>query len=177
MAGRPSEETLQAYYDGELGFFARRRVERQIAGSPEAREALEGLALVGELVRESQAAAPAPDLWADIARELPARPIEAADPAAGAAGATGAAGPGWADALGWVFRPAGAAVAAAAAAAAAIFVLSGGEPATGMDVVQYLDPGDNSVMLLQGQDDATIIWVMQPATDTSDSSKGPRALI
>jgi anti-sigma-K factor RskA len=171
MARGPSEETLQAYHDGELGFFARRRVERQIAGSPEARETLESLALVGELVRESQATGPAPDLWADIARELPARPIEAAGPVAETAR------PSWVDAVAWLFRPAPAAVAAVAAAAVAIFVWSGNESATGMDVVQYLDPGDNSVMLLQGQDDATIIWVMEPATDTSSSSRESRAVI
>jgi len=170
MARRPSEETLQAYHDGELGFFARRRVARQIAASPEAQEELRGLALVGEWVRESQpaASASAPDLWAEIARELPARPVGAA-----AAGEAAEGRPGLADVLGWAFRPAGAAVAAAAAAVAAIVVLSGGEPAGQMDVVQYLDPGDNSVMLLQGQDDATIIWVMEPALDTSDPISTP----
>ena len=159
MARRPSEETLQAYHDGELGFLARRRVERQIASSVEAQEQLRGLALVGELVRESQSATVAPDLWSEIARELPPRPIEV----------EAEARPGFAEALGWIFRPAGAAAAAAAAmAVAAIFVLSGSEPAGVADVVQYLDPGENSVMLLQGEDEATIIWIMEPvATDTS----------
>jgi anti-sigma-K factor RskA len=165
MARRPDEETLQAYYDGELGFFARRRVARQIAASPEAREALRGMALVGELLRESQAAAVGPDLWAAIARELPARPVEAR-----AAGRESLS-----ETLGWLFRPAGAAL-AMAAAAAAIFVLSGSEPAHVADVVQYLDAGDNTVMLLQGEDDATIIWVMEPvASDTS--SRETRAFI
>jgi hypothetical protein len=164
---RPSEEMLQAYHDGELGFLARRRVERQLAASPEAREALRGLALVGELVRESQTDLAAPDLWAGIARQLPA--------AAAPAEARGL-GDALSDALGWLFRPAGAALATAAAAAAAVFVLSGNEPAGVADVVQYLDPGDNSVMLLQGEDEATIIWVMEPvATDTS--SRESRAII
>jgi hypothetical protein len=158
---------LQAYHDGELGFLARRRVERQLAASAEAREALRGLARVGELVRESQAELAAPDLWASIARQLPAAPAPAE--ARGLADALS-------DALGRLFLPAGAALAAAAAAAAAFFVLSGGEPAGVADVVQYLDPGDNSVMLLQGEDEATIIWVMEPvATDTS--SRESRAII
>jgi len=166
MARRPSEETLQAYYDGELGFFARRRVARQVAASPEAQAELRGLALVGELVRESEAATVGPDLWAQIALELPRRPIEAAPEARASLS----------DALGWLLRPAGAAVVAAAAVAAGIFLLSGSEPAGVVDVVQYLDPGDNSVMLLQGEDDATIIWVMEPpATDTS--SRETRAFI
>jgi len=161
---RPSEETLQAYYDGELGVFATWRVARQVAASPEAQETLRGLALVGELVRESEAATVGPDLWAEIARELPRRPV-AAEPA----------GAGLADALGWLWRPATAA-AVATAVAAAIFVWSGSEPAGIVDVVRYLDAGENSVMLLQGEDDATIIWVMEPvATDTS--SRETRAFI
>jgi len=166
MARRPSEQTLQAYYDGELGFFARRRVARQVAASPEAQAELGGLALVGELVRETEAAPGGPDLWAEIARDLPRQPVAAAPEA----------GPSLSDALGWLLRPAGAAAVAAAVAAAAIFLLSGSEPARVVDVVQYLDPGDNSVMLLQGEDDATIIWVMEPpATDTS--SRETRAFI
>jgi len=166
MARRPSEETVQAYYDGELGYFARRRVARQIAASPEAQEELQGLALVSEFVRESEVAAVGPDLWSEIARELPRQP----------AAAVKETGSSLSDALGWLFRPVGAAAAMAAAAAAAIFVLSGSEPSGGVDVVQYLDAGDNTVMLLQGEDDATIIWVMEPvATDTS--SRESRAFI
>jgi len=162
MARRTREEMLQAYHDGELGFLARWRVERRLAASSEARETLQGLRLVGELVRESHATAPTPDLWAAIARELPVAPA-AAEPQGFSEGLT--------DVLAWLFRPAGVAVATAAAAAVAFFVLSGSEPAGVANVVRYLDPGDNSVMLLQGEDDATIIWVMEPvATDTS----GPR---
>jgi len=169
MPRRPSDDMLQAYHDGELGFLARRRVERQLAASPEAREALRGLALVGELVRESQADLAAPDLWASIARQLPAAQAVEVEEAGGLAEAVSGA-------LGWLFRPAGAALATAAAGAAAVFVLSGNEPSGIADVVQYLDPGDNSVMLLQGQDEATIIWVMEPvATDTS--SRETRAII
>jgi hypothetical protein len=147
-------------------------VARQVAASPEAQEKLRGFALVGELVRESEAATVGPDLWAEIARELPRRPVEAETGAAGAG-----AGASFPDALGWIFRPVGAVAAvAAAAAAAAIFLMSAGEPAGVVDVVRYLDPGENSVMLLQGEDDATIIWVMEPpATDTS--SRETRAFI
>ncbi len=167
MTKKLNEETLQAYFDGELGWLARKRVERVLAASPEAREDLEGLSLVGEWVRESQSAGPEPDLWAEIARELPRGPVVEAE-----------AGGGFAEALGWIFRPAGAAVAAAAAAAVGIFVLSGSEPAGLADVVQYLDPGENSVMLLQGEDEATIIWVMEPAaTETDTSSRNTRAFI
>jgi len=158
MARRPSEEMLQAYHDGELGFFARRRVERELAASPEARDALSSLALVGELVRESQTASVPVDLWAEIARQLPAAAPRAAE----------VERPGPAEVLSWLLRPAGVAVAAAAVLAALVLLLPGREPAGVADVVQYLDPGDNSVMLLQGQDDATIIWLMEPvATDTS----------
>ena len=166
MARRPSEEMIQSYYDGELGFLARRRVERALERSPEVREEVEGLALVGELVRESQAAGPQPDLWAEIARELPASARAATPETASGGGFEG---------LSWLLRPAGAAV-AMAAAAAAFFVLSGSEPAAVADVVQYLDPGDNSVMLLQREDDATIIWVMEPVA-TETSSRETRAII
>lgn len=163
MARRMSEETIQAYHDGELGWWARRRVERALAARPEVREQLQGLALVGQWVRDSQSAGPEPDLWADIARALPPTPATT-----GAASAEPGESWGLGDALGWLLRPAGAAVAVAAAAALVIFVWSGSEPAGRASVVQYLDPGDNSVMLLQGEDDATFIWVMEPvATDTS----------
>lgn len=164
MARRPTEEMIQSYYDGELGFLARRRVERALERSAEVREEFDGLALVGELVRESQTAGPQPDLWAEIARELPARTTSLETTSGGLF-----------EGLSWLFRPAGAAV-AMAAAAAAIFVLSGSEPAAVADVVQYLDPGDNSVMLLQGEDDATIIWVMKPVA-TETSSRETRAII
>jgi len=160
--GTPSEELLQAYHDGELGFLARRRVERAVQRSPEAQATLRSLALV----RESEARTPEPDLWAGIARALPTEP-PAAEPRA----------PGrWAEAAAWLLRPAGALTAAAAATVVLVFALSGGEPAGMADVVQYLDPGDNSVMLLQGEDEATIIWVMEPAPSET-SSKESRAFI
>ena len=75
------EATLQAYYDGELGPWARWRFERRLERFPELRRELADLAALGDLVRESEAALAAPDLWEGIARRLPAVDAERAEAA------------------------------------------------------------------------------------------------
>jgi anti-sigma factor RsiW len=141
--------TLQAYCDGELGFWARRRVERRLARSPELRRALAELGSLGDLVRESEPPVATPDLWRAIARDLPA-----AD-AARRESASELRGPSLLEALrGHV----GAVVAAGAAAAALAFALLTDETAPG-GVVHWVDGGDRNVMLLDGEGDVTVIWV------------------
>jgi anti-sigma factor RsiW len=142
MSPSRAEETLHAYHDGELRGLARWRFERRLARSPALRRELEALALMRELVREDEAAAPAPDLWEGIARRLPAEPAQDR---------------GWAPAGGWWLRPLGAV--AVAAAAALVFVLVSGDNAA-PGVVRWIDSGERNVVVLEGDEDVTIIWVL-----------------
>ena len=61
---------LELYRDGELSFWARRRVERALRRDPALRRRLEALEAIGTLLRESDADAPTPDLWAGIRLRL-----------------------------------------------------------------------------------------------------------
>lgn len=154
--------TLQAYYDGELGFWARRRVERRLARSPELRRALAELGALGELVRDSEPPVVVPDLWGSIARDLPA-----AD-AARRESASELRGPSLLEVLrGHV----GALAAAGAAAAALAFALMTHETAPG-GVVHWVDGGDRNVMLLDDEDDVTVIWVFD--ADSERAAGGGR---
>jgi len=143
------DTTLQAYYDGELGFWARRRVERRLARSPELRRALAELGSISELVRESEPPVATPDLWGAIARDLPA---------ADAARREGGSDEGRPSLLEALRAHIGAVAAASAAAAALAFALLTDETAP-VGVVHWVDGGDRNVMLLDGEDDVTVIWV------------------
>jgi anti-sigma factor RsiW len=149
------EATLQAYHDGELGIWARWRVERRLARSPELRRELAALAALGDLVRASEATVAAPDLWEEIARGLRSADAERVE-AEWAGRRTG---------LLERFRgPAGALVAAGAAVAALAIALLTGETAPG-GVVHWVDGGDRNVMVLDGEGDVTVIWVFDPVSE------------
>lgn len=162
MSVTSSERALHAYHDGELRGFARWRFERRLARSPELRRELEALALMRELVREGESRVPTPDLWEGISQRLP--------PAEGARSARigdretrerrGGFGP-----LAWLVRPLGAA--AVVAAVALVFALVSSDNAA-PGVVRWIDSGDRSVMVLEGDEEVTIIWVL------GDASTPPR---
>jgi anti-sigma-K factor RskA len=147
--------TLQAYCDGELGAWARWRFERRLERSPELRRELAALAALGDLVRESEAAVAAPDLWEEIARRLPAVDAERAE-AAWAGRRPGL--------LKWYLKPVGAVVAVGAVAVALAFALLTGETAPS-GVVHWVDGGDRNVMVLDGEGDVTVIWVFDSVTE------------
>jgi anti-sigma factor RsiW len=149
------EATLQAYYDGELGAWARWRFERRLERFPELRRELAALAALGDLVRESEAVVAAPDLWEEIARRLPAIDAERAE--AEWAGRR----PGL---LEQYLKPVAALVAAGAVAVALAFVLLTGETVPG-GVVHWVDGGDRNVMVLDGEGDVTVIWVFDPVSE------------
>jgi hypothetical protein len=150
-----NEGTLQAYHDRELGFWARWRMERRLARSRELRQELEALAALGDLVRESEPAVAVPDLWEGVARGLAAIDAERAEAEWARR---------WMGLLGRHRGPVGAlAVAGAAAAALAIAVLTG-ETAPG-GVVHWVDGGDRSVLVLEGEGDVTVIWVFDPVSE------------
>ncbi|MDH3211758.1 MAG: hypothetical protein OEM05_04655 [Myxococcales bacterium] len=157
MSFARGEQTLHAYHDRELRGFARWRFERRLARSRELRRELEALALMRELLREGESRERTPDLWEGIARRLPAP---------GARPARTEVREGLAP-LAWLLRPLATAAVAAAAAAALVFaLLSGDNAATG--VVRWIDSGDRNVMVLEGGEEVTIIWVL------GDVSQPPR---
>ena len=149
---------LHAYHDGELSGLARWRFERRLRGSPELRRELEALAQVRRVVRGHDLRTPAPDLWGAIALRLPA-----IDASRGEAQAQPRSAWGFPR-----FAPVGAAVAVAAAVALAIGLYSGETAPIGAEwtgVVQWMDSGDRAVMVLEGDEDVTIIWVFDDPSE------------
>lgn len=156
------EQRLHAFHDGELSGRVAGRVERQVADSPELAAELRSLRLVGEAVRRREAsrAAEEPDLWDRIALRLPAADAERAEAAAEARGSI------W----GWpALRPLGAGALAMALVAAVTLSLWRSGP--DLDVVNWME-AQTPVMVLQGDEDTTIIWMMEPVSD--DRSEGSR---
>jgi len=155
------QELLQRYHDGELGWLARRRFERRLARSPGLERELRALVRLREEARRADAAAAAPDLWSGVAAGL--RRIDAGRPEASADHPLpfrALLGP----ALG---------LGAAAALVVAVAVglrdtgpaplppAPGGAVGGSLGVVRWIDPGPNSVLVLEDGSDATIIWVLE----------------
>jgi anti-sigma factor RsiW len=159
------ERMLHAYHDGELSRFSRRRFERKLARSPELRRELAALARLGELVRERDAVAAGPDLWDRIALRLPGLDAQREESAA-SRGLLPRLVP-------WL-RPLGA-VAATALAALAVVVGWPTDPVDGSGVVQWVDSGGRSIVVLENDAEAvTIIWMLESSRDQA-SRGGVRA--
>lgn len=153
------EELLQAYHDGELSGFARRRFEQRLRRSPDLQAELSSLRGMGAALRELDAESAAPDLWDDIALRLPALDAQRDDEEPARAG--------W---LGWLLGPPGAALATAAAAVAlavAVFTPEAAGPAAS---IRWLDSGGHSVMVFDDAADMTIIWMLDG--DIEGASEG-----
>lgn len=142
---------LDAYHDGELGRLRRLRVRRHLDRCDGCRDELASLDEVGAWVRAALTAdEAAPDVWGDLRWQLRRLPSPA--PAARARR-----------------RPFGAVFglpalgAGVVAAGVALSVLLGPprlfDPAA-RTVVRSLNTHGRPVMVLQGPDDATIIWLM-----------------
>jgi hypothetical protein len=159
---RRDEEALQGYYDGELGFWSRHRMKRRLGRSPELRRELAELAALSGLVLESVPEVAVPDLWTGIARGITV--VDAERAAVEPSAPRGAV-------LEWLFRPATAMVAAGAAAAALAMLLLSGETVPS-GVVHWVDSGTRNVMVLDGEGDVTVIWVLDPIGD--GASRGGR---
>ena len=162
MSVTGNERALHSYHDGELRGFARWRFERRLSRSPELRRELEALAQMRELVREGESRVTTPDLWEGLSRRLP--PAEGARPAR-IGDREAREGRGGFAPLAWLVRPLGAA--AVGAAAALVFALISGDNAA-PGVVRWIDSGDRNVMVLEGGEEVTIIWVL------GDVSQPPR---
>lgn len=151
------ERALHAYHDGELGWLARWRFQRRLARSPELRRELEVLGSLGDLARRADAEAGAPDLWADIARRLPAIDREQAEAPARALPFMG---------------PLVATTAAAALVIAVAFGLGTGETGEAPGgVIRWMDTGPHNVLVLEAEPaDATIIWVLDANREMSQGA-------
>ncbi|MAE95555.1 MAG: hypothetical protein CL910_12925 [Deltaproteobacteria bacterium] len=157
-------ELLHAYHDDELGPLGRWRVRRLLARDPASREELARLGTLGDLLRESEASAETPDLWPGIVAQLPHRDGVALP-------ATGGAEGGMAPWLRWV--PAG----VAAAALAVVLAVGLGEgDASDARSLRWLDAGSRSASVLQDDQEATIIWIMDAKGEQTSRGRD-RALI
>ena len=155
-------ELLHAYHDGELGALRRWRVRRWLARDPAARSELEALATLGEAVRQSQVAPPAPDVWAGLEGRL--RSIDAEREVSGSAAGSGLR-------LGSMFRPAAAGAVLAAVVGRSLPCSWDRRPPPSGGVVRWLDTHGQAVMVLD-EGDATIIWLMQPDADQAGRKGG-----
>ena len=142
---------LDAYHDGELRGPRRWQVRRHLGGCDSCRETLAEIEPLGRWVRELTGPVEAPDLWAGVERRLPARSRAATVP------------------LRRRIRPAFTMPALGAAVAALLVgALTLGGPAdwtglfgtTSQTVVHSLNTHGRPVMVLNGPDDETIIWLM-----------------
>ena len=173
--GSKSERVLHAYHDGALSGRAQRRFARALGRDPALGRELRLLREVGELAREIDAEAETPDLWDQIALRLPAEEVrreevrrEETRRAEARAGRESA----WRALLhgaSWLrLVPLGAV--AAAALTALLLVRFWATPEVGLakgGVVRWLDSGGRSIMVVEddGQTGATLIWLLDPATE------------
>jgi anti-sigma-K factor RskA len=146
---------LEAYRDGELSFWARRRVERALRRDAALRRRLEALESIGTLLRERDTEGETPDLWAGIRLRLVQE--DAKREAAEAARS-------WLDA--WRRLLGVAALGALAAGSVALALLLTPEAAAPPSVrpappgsVRWIDARGNPMMVLRDDREATIIWV------------------
>jgi len=172
---------LYAYHDGELGGLRRWLFERRLERSSALRSELEALERLTRCVRASEPPPPSVDVWDEIALRLPAinaqsdsqprtrdrrwqRRVERW---------------GWRD-LDWLAtysRPL-AAVAVSVALALALFlgIMEGGGAPAAPGMIRWLDTGGRSVMVLEDQGDATIVWLLDAPEDRASDGRSREAV-
>jgi anti-sigma factor RsiW len=171
-----NQRDLNAYYDGELSGLRRWIFERRLARSPQLRAELEELRRVSRWVQDLDPAPASVDVWDDVALRLPA--IDAQREERGG-GRDAQRVPRAVRGLDWLaayVRPI-AAVAAATALALALFLgimEDVAPPAPGM--IRWLDTGGRSVMVLEEQGGATIVWLLDTPED-GDPEGGSREAV
>jgi len=138
---------LERYHDGELSRLGRYRFERRLRASAPLRAELLAFQELRAGLRAFASAAPAPDLWAEIAGRLPAERPQAL--------------PAMTARRRWA--PMGAALAATAAMLALFAPWP--EPVPPGGVVRWVDGGGRGVVVLEAAPDVTIIWLLDPAQE------------
>ncbi len=163
------QRDLNAYHDGELSGLRRWIFQRRLSRSPSLRAELEALKRLAGWIQELDPQPPSVDVWDQIALRLPALDGQSDDqwqkrdeqwPRR--AERRERSGMGW---LAAYSRPI-AAVAVSAALALALFLgIMEGAVAPTPGVIRWLDTGGRSVMVLEDQGDATIVWLLDAAED------------
>ncbi len=167
---------LNAYHDGELSGLRRWVFERRLARSPGLRAELEALKRLTRCVQELGPQPSNVDVWDEIAIQLPAIDADFEGQRQGLDGQPhrrdeqrrrGAEQREWRgmDWLAAYSRPL-VAVAASVALALALFlgIMGDGVPQI-PGVIRWLDTGGRSVIVLEDQDDTTIVWLLDALED------------
>ncbi|NNL86652.1 MAG: hypothetical protein HKP27_13415 [Myxococcales bacterium] len=139
------DQKMMAYHDGELSWASRWLLARSLRRDASARAELKLWGAVGEVLRKEVGEEASPDLWPEISDRLRASAEQGARPSR----------PGW----NWRWPELAAGVAAGLAIGWWALV-SGSTP--GEESIRWLDSGGKTVMVLQDDAEATIIWVPGP---------------
>jgi anti-sigma factor RsiW len=170
------QRDLSAYHDGELSGLRRWLFERRLSRSARLRAELEELKRLARWVQGVDPQPPSADVWDDIALRLPA--IDAqfaeqrqrraeqrqrrAEQRQRRAERRERLGMDW---LAAYSRPlTAAAVTAALALALFLGIMEDAAPPT-PGIIRWLDTGGRSVMVLEDQGDATIVWLLDALED------------
>ncbi len=149
------QRDLSAYHDGELSGLRRWIFQYRLSRSPSLRAELEELKRVAGWVQELDRQPPSVDVWGDIARRLPALDAQSNEQRE-------RSGMDW---LAAYSRPV-VAVAVGAALALALFLgIMEDAAAPTPGIIRWLDTGGRSVMVLEDQGDATIVWLLDAPED------------
>jgi len=170
------QRDLHAYHDGELSGLRRWLFERRLSRSPRLRAELEELKRLAHWVQGVGAQSASVDVWDDIALRLPAIDAEFVEQRQRRDGQRQRPdgqpqrrdewrewrGMDW---LAAYSRPlAAAAVTAALALALFLGIMEDAAPPT-PGIIRWLDTGGRSVMVLEDQGDATIVWLLDALED------------
>jgi anti-sigma factor RsiW len=184
------QRDLNAYHDGELSGLRRWLFERQLSRSPRLRAELEELRRLARWVQGAGVQPPSVDVWDGIALRLPAIDAESVEQRQRRVEQRqrGAEQPQRPDGqpqrldghprrrdeqrewrgMGWLAaysRPlTAAAVTAALALALFLGIMEEAAPPT-PGIIRWLDTGGRSVMVLEDQGDATIVWLLDALED------------
>jgi len=161
------QRDLHAYHDGELGGLRRWLFERRLGRSPALRAELAALERLTQHIRASELQSPSVDVWDAIALRLPAIDAQS-DRRRGPDARPARSRVDW---LVTYARPI-TAVAVAAALALALFlgIMESGAPAV-PGMIRWMDTGGRSVMVLEDQGDATIVWLLDEGAPEGGSGE------
>ncbi len=170
------QRDLNAYHDGELSGLRRWVFERRLARSPGLRAELEALKRLARCIQELGPQPPSVDVWDQIAIRLPAIDADFEGQRQALDGQShgrdeqrqrGAEQREWRgmDWLAAYSRPL-AAVAVSVALALALFlgIMEDAAPPTA-GIIRWLDTGGRSVIVLEDQEDVTIVWLLDALED------------
>jgi len=165
------QRELNAYHDGELKGLRRWRFERRLSRSPRLRAELEALQQLGRWLQGLGEEATGLDVWDQIALRLPAIDAERAE--RGAAPRSEWRRMDW---LADYARPLTALALGAALALALFLGIMKETPPPTAGIIRWMDTGGRSVMVLEDQGEATIVWLLD-APEDGTSQGGSREAV